>query len=352
MTALQTSNFYGNLPLIMGPESARAPGQLAAPQPGELDQQALSARQVIDNARDRVREAAGDGPDEGYFPEGSVLRLVQGSRRVGLLYGQLGLAIGGTDPLNYIGTSEHTKSKELPFKRLARTAEMFETVFFGSREAADAVVDRVFRLHTRVKGETSEAAGPYPKATPYAAFDPDRSLWTMACMAYPAVSLYEKLERPLSGDEREDFWQDYLLVGELFGLSRDDAPPTYPAFQRYMKDRFNSGELHLTDAAKYMGKQVAFNTPIPRFPKASREVMNLVMRGMLPEEVREMYGISHNPVEAGAFRAAALAIRLGGKFLPDAVAQGDNTLFFKLVAKEEDRLKGLGQQAVMPKNPY
>jgi uncharacterized protein (DUF2236 family) len=336
----------------MGPERAPAPGQLPAPRPGELDQQALTARQVIDNARIRVREAAGDDSEESYFPEGSVLRLVQGSRVVGLLYGQLGLTIGGTDPLNYIGTSEHTRDKELPFRRLAETAEMFETVFFGSREEADDVVDRVFLMHTHVKGETSKAAGPYPKASPYAAFDPDRSLWTMACMAYPAVSLYETLERPLSEDEREDFWQDYLLVGELFGLSPDNAPRTYTDFQQYMKDRLSGGELHLTEAAKSMGEEICFNTPIPRFPKASREIMNLIMRGMLPEEVREMYGIAYSPVQAAAFRATVLSIRLGGNFLPDAVMNGDNTLFFKLVAKEEARLQSLGRQAVMPENPY
>jgi uncharacterized protein (DUF2236 family) len=244
----------------MSPEDLRSSGP-------ELDPLAVSARAVIDGARERVREASIGLPDEGYFPPGSALRMVQRSRRVGLLYGQVGLAIGGTDPLNYIGNSEHSRNKDIPFQRLAETAQLFETIFFDSREAADSVVDQVFLMHTRVKGTTSEAVGPHPKGTAYAAFDTDRALWTIGCMADPAIRLYEKLERPLAGEEREAFWQDYRLFGELFGVPRDKTPPTYPEFQAYMQERLSSNELYLTPSAKYLGEQVCFHTPIPRFPK-------------------------------------------------------------------------------------
>jgi uncharacterized protein (DUF2236 family) len=333
----------------MTPESS---GQLPLAPEGEPDQLALEAGEVINRARSRVREAAIGGPDEGYFPEGSTLRMVQASRVVGLLYGQLGLAMGGTDPLNYVGNSEHTRHKELPFGRFAETAEAFETIFFGTRDQADTVVDRVFLMHKRVRGETAQGVDTHPKGTPYAAFDPKRMLWTMACMAYPAVTLYETLEHPLSDNEREDFWQDYVLFGELFGLSPGDAPQTYPQFQQYMSDRFSSGELFLTDAAKDMGKEVCFNTPIPRFPALAREHMNRVLLGLLPEEIRELYDLEYGPREERAFQTTASAIRLGNQLLPKAVTRGDNSYFFKLVAKEEERLQGLGKQAVMQANPY
>jgi uncharacterized protein (DUF2236 family) len=333
----------------MTPESS---GQLTVAPEGEPDQLALEAREVINRARSIERAAAIDGPDEGYFPKGSTLRKVQASRAVGLLYGQLGLTIGGTDPLNYVGTSEHTRNRELPFSRLAETAEAFETIFFGTRAEADAVAERVFLMHKPVKGEITQDVGTHPKGTAYAAFDPKRMLWTMACMAYPAVTLYETLEHPLSGNEREDFWQDYVLFGKLFGLSPYDAPQTYPQFQQYMKDRFSSGELHLTEAAKEMGKEIAFNTPIPRFPAFARKNMNRVLLGLLPEEIRQLYELEYGPSEKRAFQATVSAIRLGNLTLPRAVTRGDNSYFFKLVAHEEERLQGLGQQAVMQANPY
>ena len=328
-------------------EGVGAANQYLGPRPGELDEQAMAARGVIYAAQSRF-----EGPDVGYFPEGSALRLVQSSRLVGLLYGQLGLAIGGTDPLNYIGTSEHTRDRELPFRRLSETAQAFETIFFGSREKADQVINRVTRMHNGVKGEMAEAAGPNPKGTPYSAYDPDRQLWTLACMAYPAVSLYEELEEPLSDLGREAFWQDYLLVGELFGLPRDKAPQTYQGFRDYMQGRFKSGELHLTNAAKYMGKEICFNVPIPHCPAFVRKGMNALLLGMLPPEIRDLYGLSYRQRQEDDFRRAASAVRLGKSPLPKSVINGSNTYFFNQVIREEARLQTLGEQAAMPANAY
>ena len=63
---------------------------------------------------------------DGYFPRGeSVLRQVQEERLVGLFYGQRALCIGALAPLNYVGTSEHTRAKLTPFKRLVHTGNAF-----------------------------------------------------------------------------------------------------------------------------------------------------------------------------------------------------------------------------------
>src|SRR5919205_285928 len=97
--------------------------------------------------------------DAGYFPPGrSLLRHVHRQRAVGLLYGQRALAIGAIAPLNFIGTLRHTRALGTPFQRLTRTATMFETIFFGSRAEADAVLSTVDRLHQRVHGELTEDA--------------------------------------------------------------------------------------------------------------------------------------------------------------------------------------------------
>jgi len=126
--------------------------------------------------------------DAGYFARGSsVLRRVHEERAVGLFYGQRALCIGALHPLNYVGTSEHTAAKASPFKRLAHTANWFETIIFGSRAQADAVLAVVHRMHARVRGTLPEAAGSYPAGTPYDAFDPELMLWTVAVMADSAI---------------------------------------------------------------------------------------------------------------------------------------------------------------------
>src|ERR1700729_1020505 len=106
--------------------------------------------------------------DEGYFPRGrSVLRRVHEERMVGLLYGQRALCIGAVKPLNYVGTSEHSYAKETPFRRLVHNGNAFEKISSGSRADAAQVLGYVHRLHQRVRGELSEAAGVTPAGTPY-----------------------------------------------------------------------------------------------------------------------------------------------------------------------------------------
>ena len=74
----------------------------------------------------------------GYFPAGeSVLRRVHAERAVGLNYGQRALMIGAAHPVNFIGTQANTRSGARPFLRLAHTARIFETIFFGTRAEAD-----------------------------------------------------------------------------------------------------------------------------------------------------------------------------------------------------------------------
>src|SRR5947209_16072295 len=148
--------------------------------------------------------------DEGYFPRGrSMLRRVHEQRAVGLFYGQRALCIGALHPLNYVGTSLHSRGKLEPFRRLAATAKTFETIFFGTRAEADRVLETVARMHRTVIGVLPEDAGPYPAGTVYSATDPQLMLWTVAVMADSAQVFYELLVARMRCEEREAFWRDY-----------------------------------------------------------------------------------------------------------------------------------------------
>jgi len=75
---------------------------------------------------------------QGHFPRGSsTLRRVHGARIVGVLYGQRALLMQATHPLAFTGLTANTGGLQAPFRRLAHTATTMETVFFGTRAAAD-----------------------------------------------------------------------------------------------------------------------------------------------------------------------------------------------------------------------
>lgn len=274
--------------------------------------------------------------DEGYFPRGSsVLRQVQEERMVGLFYGQRALMIGALNPVNYVGTSRATGGRLTPFKRLARTAKDFETIFFGTRGEADRVLAKVRTLHERVAGELPEDAGPYPAGTPYSAIDPELMLWTVAVTADSALCFYELFVRRLSDWERDACWQDWVRFGELFGMERAVAPPTYAAFRAWWDERLASDELHLTEEARYMGHAAAFEIPLPAANQPAKRLHDLVMLGSLPQRVRELYELRWTRAHAVAFPAAVTALRGLRRVAPRMVTQGSNERSFALVAATE-----------------
>jgi uncharacterized protein (DUF2236 family) len=276
--------------------------------------------------------------DDGYFPRGSsLLRQVHEERLVGLFYGQRALAIGALHPVNYTGTSQSTGGRERPFRRLVRTANAFETIFFGTRAEADRVLAKVRKLHERVHGELAADAGPFPAGTPYDAFDPELMLWTAAVTAESALSFYELFVRRLSDWERDAFWLDYVRFGELFGMPREVAPPTYAAFRAWWDGKLASDEMHLTDEARRVGAFVALEIPMRWIDQPAKRLHDLVMLGSLPSRVRELYGLSWSPWQARAFPAAVAAVRGMRTVMPAALWQGSCARNYALVEVTERR---------------
>ncbi|HVS99392.1 MAG TPA: oxygenase MpaB family protein [Solirubrobacterales bacterium] len=276
-----------------------------------------------------------------YFPPGhSMARRVHGDRAVGLLYGQRALLIGALEPLTYTGTMLTTKAGEHPFARLAHTAKVQETVFLGSREEADRALAAVARLHERVRGTLPEAAGSHPTGTPYSAFDPELMLWTLAVIADSGRAIYEAMVRPLSAQEREALWQDYLRFGELFGMPREVAPASYPEFEAWFAGRLASEDLQATPHALEVAPLVAFRQPVAPVARGNIALQNLVIKGTLPPRVREIFGIGWSARHESAFDALTATHRRARRLFPRPLRRGRNDIFFDAVTKREKRRGG------------
>jgi uncharacterized protein (DUF2236 family) len=281
----------------------------------------------------------------GYFPADSVLRRVHRERVVGLLYGQRALAIGAIDPRNFVGTRIHTRYPQKPFQRLAATGRMFESVFFGDRAEADRVLAAVDRMHSRVRGELPEDAGPHHAGTPYSARDPELMLWTVAVSADSAHRFYELFVGRLSREESDSFWRDYVRFGELFGMPAAVAPGSWGEFREYFDARVASASAHLTDEARHVGTAVMFQIPTARWQWPAMRVHNIVIRGSLPRRVRELYRLEWTTAHEAAYRGAVTAHRATRPLTPGGVLRGRNTAHFEGVARAERRIIGSGRSA-------
>jgi uncharacterized protein (DUF2236 family) len=269
-----------------------------------------------------------------------MARRVHGERAVGLLYGQRALLIGALEPLTYTGTMLSTVAGDRPFRRLARTAKIQETILLGTREEADKALAVVNRLHERVKGNLPEAAGVHPAGTPYSAFDPELMLWTLAVIADSGRAMYEAMVRPLTDAEREELWQDYVRFGELFGLPRGDVPGSYREFSAWWETRMSSPDLQATEHGLEMAPLVAFEQPVPATARGNIVAQNHIIKGTLPPRVREIFGIRWSRAHEATYRAMTAAHRRARHFFPRPIRRGRNDVFFDLVTKMEQQRGG------------
>lgn len=269
-----------------------------------------------------------------------MLRRVHGTRAVGMLYGQRALLMQATHPLAFAGLMANTKGLDAPFRRLAHTATVMEHVFLGTRAEADRETARVRAMHARVKGALEQPAGRYPAGSRYAADDPEFLLWILACLADSSLAVYEHLMRRLDRGELERFWADYVLLGELFGLERVDAPTDYAEFRAYMDERLGSADLHVVEQALEIGRKVAFELPLPAYRTPALRVVNFLVVGMLPARVRELYGIGWDPARQVAFDALCGSLRMSARVTPATLRRGPSAAEYDVVARtERERLR-------------
>lgn len=285
----------------------------------------------------------------GYFPADSMAVQVMSNRAVGLTYGQRALVIGAAHPQLAVGTIESTAHRETPYNRLMLTARLFETVFLGTKDEADRALEFTRRRHETVVGELPEDAGRhYPAGTAYSAADPHLMYMTMAFTFDAAHHMQNLLVRRLNPDESELLWQDFVRWGELFGMPRSAAPDTYREFRASFDAYLASDELFLTDEARIVGLYLAgakrgdYDVPPPLRPLF--RTIDLVVKGSLPAQVREMYGIRWTLAHEAAFRTAVRATRTlyvrTPRFVPrplEPVLRGSNQGPFKIVAHTERR---------------
>ncbi len=212
------------------------------------------------------------------FPRGSIIRWVNDEPAIGFGAGRA-LLLQLAHPHVAAGVDEHSDFQHNPFKRLLGTLEAVYTMVYGSAELADGVGRRVRWIHTFVRSSVYEAN------------DPANLLWVHATLLDSALDCYERLVRPLSGDEVETYYEEMAVVAERFGCPRSEQPADYQAFRAYWDEQVRT--IEVTD----VGRRLARDVIEPVLPlklhvplKPLLEIQRTVAVGTLPEPIREGFG--------------------------------------------------------------
>jgi uncharacterized protein (DUF2236 family) len=251
-----------------------------------------------------MTSARSEAGGAGHFDSSSMIRVVH-REQILALYGARALLMQATHPVAFAGFFAHTGSMDEPYERLNRTAQVMDTIAFGTRADADRATRRVRAMHRRVRGELSQASGRFPAGTPYAADDPELLLWILACLVDSGLFVYERYVRGLSRDEREAYWQDQRVVGRLFGLPMKHSPRSIEAFDEYMRGMLTGGDLHVGEEARELGKQIVLHPPVPLAARPLLELANFHVVGSLPRALRRQYRLGWDPARELALRGGA-----------------------------------------------
>jgi len=241
---------------------------------------------------------------DSYFDDSSMLRRVHREFAVALS-GPRALLMQAAHPVAFEGFFAHTGALDEPYERLARTAAVMNTVAFGSRADADRATRRVRAMHARVRGRLERPAGRFPAGTPFAADDPELLLWVLASLVDSALVFYDTYVASLSEAERDAYWQDYRVIGGLFGLKDHEMPVDIRDFDDYMHDMLTGPDLFVTSAARELALQIVMRPPVGLAKRPVLEVVNFITAGLLPVGLRRQFGLSWDPLRALMLRGGA-----------------------------------------------
>src|SRR5260370_34297874 len=117
-------------------------------------------------------------------------------------------------------------------------------IVFGDRETGMAAARSVNKVHARVTGHD------------YRALDPDLLLWVHATLVDTALVTYETFVRRLPAQDREDFYQQLRLLGEVLGIPSKRFPASVGDFDEYVRACVDDGEVRVGGTTLELSKLV------------------------------------------------------------------------------------------------
>jgi uncharacterized protein (DUF2236 family) len=240
----------------------------------------------------------------GYFTDESMLRRVHRERALALS-GPRALLMQAAHPLAVSGLLAHTTALDDPYERLARTARVMGTIGFGSKREADRVTAHVRDMHSKVRGRLKQQVGPYPPGTEYRADDPELLMWVLFTLVDSTTVVYRKYVASLSTEQEAALWEDYRLIGRLFGLRDGDMPEGLAGLHRYRREMLDGDRLFVSDWARERAREIVLRPPVPWPARPLLETANFITIALLPDQIRRQYGFS--PLPPAIVRKALVA---------------------------------------------
>ena len=252
--------------------------------------------------------ALAEGDDAGFFGPGSAVWAVNGALPT-LVAGIRALLLQTLHPGAMAGVHDWSRYNEDPLGRLDGTVRWVATTTFGDRRSATAASAFVGRLHERIIGTYTDAAG---VERPYSANDEDLLRWVHDAFTEAFLGAHEIWGGPIPGGP-DAYVREWAQAGRLMGVT--DPPTTEAALHAEMSEYLREAKIdeRVVDAVRFLRR--------PRLPGLTGRVYPILFGGAvasLAPEYRTLLGLRRPwwPAITLTRIALAVAVRILGAVSP------------------------------------
>lgn len=217
-------------------------------------------------------------------------------------------------PVVGAGVTQHSDYANDPFGRLVRTLAAITTVVYGGDRAPGAGA-AIRAFHRPINGTL-------PDGSRYSAFDPEAWAWVHATLGWGMHQAARRFGRPLTDDESDQLWVEWLAIGELLHVRAGALPGTWRDVPAYV-DAMVTGRLERTEAfdavlgGSFQRVRRPPLLPVPagvwhRLTAPVTAPLSLLAVGSLPSSARLHLGLNWTVAHRRAFSAACAGLQATG----------------------------------------
>jgi uncharacterized protein (DUF2236 family) len=195
--------------------------------------------------------------------------------------------------------AQHSDFLEDPFRRLWRTLDAMIAISFGDSEQSRRAAQEVGAIHRRVRGSTG-------KGEPYRATDPALLKWVHATLVDSGLVAYRRFFGRLTDREATEYVVEMNRLAVLMGVPEKRLEQDAASFSTYVRQVLRA--MTVSEDARWLAPWIV-RPPAPLALRPLTRFQELVTVGLLPESLREGYGLRWTPAQERLLRASEALAR-------------------------------------------